>query len=79
MAYDQIDMTDLWSDLAARIAVNEHDAAAMVDMSTILQSYARTEEAIALLREAVKIANSRARAAIASRPLKSLMKAGTSA
>lgn len=55
MAYDQIDMTDLWTDLAARIAVNEHDAAAMVDMSTILQSYSRTEEAVALLREVVKI------------------------
>ncbi|WP_267387637.1 tetratricopeptide repeat-containing protein [Sphingomonas sp. GC_Shp_3] len=55
MAFERQDMTALWADRAARVAADAGDAAAMMDLSMILQAHARTDEALAMMAEALKI------------------------
>jgi hypothetical protein len=55
MAFERQDMTALWADRVARVAADGHDAAAMMDLSMILQAHARTDDALAMMAEALKI------------------------
>jgi len=58
MAFERQDMTALGAERAARVAADPHDAAAMMDLSMILQSHARTDDALAMMAEALKIRRS---------------------
>lgn len=55
MAYVQADMSEIWESLTRRVASNAADAAALLDMSMILQSHSRTVEALAFLGKALEI------------------------
>lgn len=55
MAFERQDMTALWTERAARVAADARDAAAMMDLSMMLQSHARADDAMALMAEAIDI------------------------
>ena len=55
MAFEHQDMTGLWEERLERVTVNPRDAAALMDMSMILQSLGQTHEALALLDQAVAL------------------------
>ncbi len=55
MIFDQVDILPVFEDLTRRVAVNSHDAAALHDMSLILQGLGRSEEALSVLRTALEM------------------------
>ena len=55
LAYDQVDVGPLWDSLAQRVGDNGEDAAALVDLATILQSQGRTEDALEVLSGALEL------------------------
>lgn len=55
IAFEQRDLTAVWMDASQRIAADETDAAAMIDLSMILQCQWRGEEARAMLDRAVAL------------------------
>ena len=55
LAYDGIDLVPLWNELAGRVGANGADAAAMVDLATILQSHGRTNDALPILKGAIEM------------------------
>ncbi len=54
-AFDGMDVTPLWDQLIQRYGADNGDAAALVDLSTILQSQGRTEDALHILKQALEI------------------------
>jgi len=57
-AFDGVDVTPVWNELITRYSGNASDAAALVDLSTILQSQGRTEDALGVLQQALQIRRS---------------------
>jgi glutathione synthase/RimK-type ligase-like ATP-grasp enzyme len=55
MAFERQDMTVPCAERATRVAADPHDAAAMMDLSMMLQAHARTDDALAMMAEALKI------------------------
>ncbi|UAK26471.1 tetratricopeptide repeat-containing protein [Sphingomonas nostoxanthinifaciens] len=54
MAFDQVDISALWQSLSDRVAAKDNVAAALVDMSMLLQSHSQSEAALTLLKEAMR-------------------------
>ena len=54
-ALDNIDVTPLWTQLVERFQADESDAAALVDISTILQSQGQTDQALQVLGSALAV------------------------
>jgi len=57
-AFDGIDVTPVWNQLMERFSSNNGDAAALLDLSTILQSQGRTSDALAVMNQALQIRRS---------------------
>jgi len=55
MAYHGEDMAPLWAERLTRVDADADDAAALMDMSLMLQCLGRTDEALALMAEALRI------------------------
>lgn len=55
LIYAGHDVTPLWNDLMQRATADQTDAATLLDMSTILHTLGRTDEARQILRNAVKL------------------------
>ena len=55
LVYGGTDARPLWDSLAARAITNPHDAAAWMDMSTLLQSFGKAEDAQAALHRALTL------------------------
>jgi hypothetical protein len=54
-AFDGIDVTPVWNGLIQRFSDDNSDAAALLDLSTILQSQGRTDDALGVLHQALQI------------------------
>lgn len=54
-AFDGIDVTPVWNQLIERYSSDNNDAAALLDLSTILQSQGRTDDALGVLNQALQI------------------------
>ena len=57
-AFDGLDVTPLWTSLVERAQADATDAAALVDLSTILQSQGRTDDAVQVLLGALELRRS---------------------
>lgn len=55
VAFEQRDMSAVWANSAHLVEADETDAAAMIDLSMILQSHSRSSEARAILDRAVAL------------------------
>ena len=55
LVYAGRDVTPLWNELMQRVTADPTDAAALLDMATILQTLGRTEEARQILKSAVQM------------------------
>jgi hypothetical protein len=55
MLFSQIDLAPQWDGLQRRIAANENDAVALHDASQILQGLGKTDEALEMLRRALRL------------------------
>ncbi len=56
-AFDQADITPIWDSLIQRAEADPEDAAALVDLSIILQSRGQTDQAMQILHNALQIRN----------------------